>query len=126
MWRGRPARGATPGYNSVRYRPPRSTANCFAEVFDRQMDVPTRLRICQPVQVEVAPSDGCEVERPKETHQRVNKERATSRPRVAMIVAEMSFDRRHDASVDDARLQRSRHICGVDGVKVQPNFGHLF
>ena len=41
-----------------------------------------------------------------------------------MIVTEVPFDRRRDASVHDAGLPRGCHIRGVDGIEVQADFGH--
>src|ERR1700758_3776392 len=88
------------------------------------MNVPAGFCVHQTLEVEVSPSYGGQVECPKETHERIDKQRAALRPQVAMIVTEAPFDRRHNASVNDAGVARGCNVCGVDGFEVQANFGH--
>ncbi len=42
----------------------------------------------------------------------------------AVVVAEVSFNRGHDASINDARALGSCGVCVVHGVQVQANLGH--
>ena len=108
----------------MRYRLPGTAVHCFREMRNREMNLPDGFCVRQPVEVEISPSDGGEVECPKETHERVDKQLATLRTRVAVIVTEMPFNRGHNATVNDAGLPRCAHICGVHGVEVEVNFGH--
>jgi hypothetical protein len=41
---------------------------------NREMNLPDGFCVRQPVEVEISPSDGGEVESPKETHERVDKQ----------------------------------------------------
>src|ERR1700693_5178261 len=108
----------------MRYRLPRTAVHGSTETSNREMNVPAGFCVSQTLEVEVSPSYGGEVECPKETHEGVDKQRAALRTRVAVIVTEAPFDRRHDASVNDAGVARCFHVCGVDGIEVQANFGH--
>jgi hypothetical protein len=54
----------------------------------------------------------------------VDKQFAALRAQAAVIVTEVPFNRRHDASIHDAGEKTGCHICGVYGIEVEANFWH--
>ena len=94
----------------MRYRLPLTAAHGFTETSNHDMNVPAGFCVRQMLKVQVSPSYSGEVECPKETHEGVDKQSAAPRPPVAVIITEAPFDRRHNASVNDAGV-RGCHLC---------------